>query len=87
MFHEAEVAVHVEPEWSLYSKLTAGLAGDASLALATSETVPATFAFEAGLENVSDGGVLSTRVEPSGTPVVSHVAAWLANAPPCGAIS
>ena len=62
MFHEAEVAVHVDPEWSLYSKLTAGLAGDASLALATSETVPATFAFEAGLENVSDGGVLSTRV-------------------------
>ena len=62
MFHEAEVAVHVDPEWSLYSKLTAGMAGDASLALATSETVPATFAFEAGLENVSDGGVLSTRV-------------------------
>ncbi len=52
----------MEPEWSLYSNVTGGFAGEASLAVATSETVPPTSAPVAGLENVKDGGVLSTRV-------------------------
>ena len=42
--------------------MTGGLAGDASLALATRVTVPLTTAPEAGVENVSAGAVLSTRV-------------------------
>ena len=50
----------------MYAKLTAGLAGEASLALAVRETVPLTVAPVAGLEKVSAGGVLSTRVVISG---------------------
>ena len=62
VFQDEDVDVHVEPECSLYSNVTGGLAGEASLALATSETMPRTFAPAAGLEKVSEGGVLSTRV-------------------------
>ena len=42
--------------------MTVGLAGEASLALPTRLTVPLTIVPVAGLEKVSAGGVLSTRV-------------------------
>ena len=43
--------------------VTGGLAGEASLALALRLTVPLTTSPLLGLENVTAGGVLSTRVE------------------------
>ena len=46
--------------------MTGGLAGEASVALATRLTVPLTIVLAAGLEKVRAGGVLSTRVVTSG---------------------
>ena len=64
MFHDAPVAVYAlgGSLCSLYAKVTGGEAGDASLALAVSETVPLTVSPVAGAENVRAGAVLSTRV-------------------------
>ena len=62
VFHEDEVGVHVLSVCSLYANDTGGFAGEASLALAVSGTMPLTTAPPAGLEKASDGGVLSTRV-------------------------
>ena len=61
VFQDDGVGVHVASLWSLYSNVTGGLAGEASLALAVSGTMPLTKAPPAGLEKVRDGGVLSTR--------------------------
>src|SRR5205085_306985 len=71
VFQDDGVGVHVASLWSLYSNVTGGLAGEASLALAVSGTMPLTKAPPAGLEKVRDGGVLSMRRFVTGTGAVS----------------
>src|SRR5215210_914780 len=67
VFHEAPVDVYAlgGSLCSLYENATTGDAGEASLELAVRATVPLTVVPDAGLENVSAGAVLSTRVVTS----------------------
>src|SRR3954447_3185900 len=67
VFQDAPVAVYAlgGSVWSLYANAIAGLAGEASLDVAASDTIPLTIAPDAGLEKLRAGGVLSTRVVTS----------------------